>query len=238
MKRQHLKSLNQAPNWVRILFPLAVFCIPLFLLTSSIRLLTTEFYLGYQYRKLGIIEKTGLSQAELDDLTHKLLKFLISWEKFPPIDIKRGGIRKPFFASREISHLYDVQRVFKVVFAVQKITGLYLLFCLGLALFPPWRRNFGLFAFYIFIGCLISLFLISLLVLSIFFQFESFFDKFHQAFFPAGSWLFGPQDILIQLYPEQFWSNAARTTIFLTLSSTIMLGTLSGLISYRLLKKV
>lgn len=235
--------LSQAPNHndkmlQRFLFFLAAFCIPLFLLTSSIRLLTTDYYLGYQYRKLDIVEKTGLSQTELDNITHKLLKFLISSAKFPAIDIKRGSIRKPVFNSREIAHLYDVQRVFKVVFAVQKITGLYLLFCLGLALFPPWRRKFGLFAFYIFIGCLISLFLISLLVLSVFFQFGSFFDKFHQAFFLAGSWLFGPRDTLIQLYPEQFWSNAARTTIFLTLSSTIVLGTLSGLISYRLLKRI
>jgi uncharacterized membrane protein len=37
--------------------------------------------------------------------------------------------------------------------------------------------------------------------------FDAAFEAFHEAFFPPGSFLFDPRtDRLVQLFPDQFWS--------------------------------
>lgn len=210
----------------KALFPIVTICIFLFLLTSSVRLLTTNFYLQYQYQKFNIAQKAGLTRQELNNLSRGLVKFLTSSEKFP-------SLANSLFEPREISHLYDVQKLFRAVFIVQKITGIYLLLCLSLALFPPRRKNLNRFFFYIFLGCLTSIFIILFLALAIFFYFPSFFTGFHELFFKSGSWLFGPNDMLIRLYPEEFWLDSAKTLVFLTLAGAIVLSIFSGFISYR-----
>ena len=39
--------------------------------------------------------------------------------------------------------------------------------------------------------------------------FDSVFTAFHQLFFPQGNWMFAPDSLLIQIYPIQFFYDAA-----------------------------
>jgi integral membrane protein (TIGR01906 family) len=39
--------------------------------------------------------------------------------------------------------------------------------------------------------------------------FDSIFTLFHQLFFPQGNWMFSPDSLLIQIYPIQFFHDAA-----------------------------
>jgi integral membrane protein (TIGR01906 family) len=40
-------------------------------------------------------------------------------------------------------------------------------------------------------------------------HFDSVFSLFHQLFFPQGNWMFSPDSLLIQIYPAQFFYDAA-----------------------------
>lgn len=193
----------------KVLFFLSIVSLIVFLSTSSVRLLTTNYFLRYEFKKLDISEKESWSTGD------KLLKFLST-----SISYKDTGIR--LFGKKEILHLYDVKGVFKKTFLVQKISGVYLIFYLLLILLLD-RFNKKKMLKSFFIGGLILIFLIVGLFIFSFFGFDEFFTQFHQIFFAANSWIFSSSDKLIQLFPEAFWFDALMGFVLLTLIESILM---------------
>lgn len=116
------------------------------------------------------------------------------------------GNGKPAFNEREIKHMADVRRIFNILFFLTLIAILFI----GIVLF--FSRNHETdyaFLWGIKYGALLTLVILIGAVLSMIFDFDSFFLHFHYLFFEGESFLFNPEDTLIQLYPEWFWKDAA-----------------------------
>ncbi|OIO64719.1 hypothetical protein COY28_00040 [Candidatus Woesearchaeota archaeon CG_4_10_14_0_2_um_filter_57_5] len=100
--------------------------------------------------------------------------------------------------SDEAEHMVDVRRV------VERIGMLALLSLLGVVLLwkglDEWGRKLSLIVAGV-LGLATSVFLL----LAAYMSFNVFFTVFHELFFSAGSWQFGPDSVLLALYPQQYW---------------------------------
>ena len=58
--------------------------------------------------------------------------------------------------------------------------------------------------------------------------FDSVFNLFHQIFFPQGNWMFSPDSLLIQVYPSQFFKDAA----FRIFGQGFIVGNITAILSF------
>jgi integral membrane protein (TIGR01906 family) len=106
-----------------------------------------------------------------------------------------------YFEGKEAQHMQDVKKV------VMKFALLNLILTLAVATIILRLRNFTLI-YYSFIFAFILLLLIIFALY--FFDFSLLFEKFHSVLFDAGTWMFPSDDLLIKLFPLNFFSDAAR----------------------------
>ncbi|MBI4744675.1 MAG: DUF1461 domain-containing protein [Actinobacteria bacterium] len=145
----------------RGLFLLSVVSLIVFLPATSVRLLATNYFLRYEFKKLGISQKSGLSEKELELTGNKILKFLTTQVSYRDTKLK-------LFNKREALHLYDVKGIFRKTFFARKLSGAYLVIYLLIILLFDWFKNRKMLKSF-FIGSLILIFsIIGLFVFSFF----------------------------------------------------------------------
>jgi integral membrane protein (TIGR01906 family) len=113
------------------------------------------------------------------------------------------------FNIRELQHLRDVK-------AVTQIAYIAVLFSSILAVLAAYRlsRNrstirelrTGLLN-----GSILTLGIVVTIVVAAVVNWDFFFTSFHSLLFQTGTWRFAYSDMLIRLFPEQFWFDAALT---------------------------
>ncbi len=67
---------------------------------------------------------------------------------------------------------------------------------------------------------------------------DSFFTRFHQLLFPAGSWTFAYSEGLIRLFPEKFWFDVGISIGAGTLVEAVVIGAIAYLLGRRARKSV
>ena len=99
------------------------------------------------------------------------------------------------FNEQEKAHLVDVRRLLHYAEYLLELFAALFVFCA----IGNWHKTtkYG------------TILLAAILLFSATIQFDSFFTKFHQIFFPQGNWQFPPDSMLIQFYPETFFANYA-----------------------------
>ena len=147
---------------------------------------------------------TGFSSRALDETAAAVLGDLVLWRGDFDVHVSNGPIGEGVLNDAERSHMRDVRSVF---------TGFWALVLAGVAVLAlgfrraksaearaaAWRSvSGGARALAIFIA-VAGAFAV--------FAFDAAFEVFHRLFFSAGSYTFDPAtDRLVQLFPEQFWS--------------------------------
>jgi len=175
----------------------------LVLLGASIAPFLTPAFVRIEQDRVGVGALTGYTPAELDAVTGALLGDLVLWRG--DFDVSVGGA--PVLSDAERAHMRDVRGVF---------TGFWLLVAAAaVILVVAFRRNRGTEARFgswqAIVGGARAL-AIAIVVVGAFvvFAFEAAFEVFHRLFFSAGSYTFDPRtDRLVQLFPQQFWSETA-----------------------------
>ncbi len=146
---------------------------------------------------------TGYAAATLDTVTGALLSDLVLWRG--DFDVAVDGV--PSLKDVERSHMRDVRDVFSG-FWVLVLAGMAAL-AVGFRRAPgtearaaAWRSvASGARALAVAVAVAGALALVA---------FDAAFEVFHRLFFSAGSYTFDPRtDKLVQLFPEQFWSEIA-----------------------------
>jgi integral membrane protein (TIGR01906 family) len=157
----------------------------------------------FEQDRTGAGALTGYSPAQLDVVTGSLLGDVVLWQGDFAVAI--DGV--PVLKDAERSHLRDVRTVF---------TGFWLMVLAGVvtlaigfrrahamgASAAAWRavRNGAR-------GLAIGIAVAGVLVIV---AFEAAFEVFHRLFFSTGTYTFDPaRDKLVQLFPEQLWSEMA-----------------------------
>ncbi len=145
---------------------------------------------------------TGFTEDELRYVTGAIVHDLV----FGPPDfaVALPGGTTPVLSDAERSHMRDVRGVFAGFYAVAIAGALVLVAAFALARGREarallWRRlgraGTGIAIVTVVGGGL------GLLV------FDQAFTLFHEIFFPGGNWAFDPlHDKLVQIFPDQFWS--------------------------------
>jgi integral membrane protein (TIGR01906 family) len=213
-----MKMIRTAAHWLFIL------CLPLLLLTTSVRIAanSSELY-RYGFNKYDISEVTGLAPAELDKVIGGLMDYFKSNEETISLTVIKDGQPFVLFNEREVEHLRDVRGLFRLVYRVLVGTFIYAMVYIGLSYFL-WhdRRRVarGLIG-----GSGLTLALLLVLGLMIMIDFDWFFYQFHVLSFANDFWMLDPAtDYLIMLFPEGFWYDAVLFCALGTAALAVIIG--------------
>jgi integral membrane protein (TIGR01906 family) len=191
----------------------------LLIIGIGVAALFNPLFVSFEQGRAGSTAWTGYTQDELRTATEAILGNLYLGGDFAVT--VRG---EPVLDPREQAHMRDVRGVFAGFFAAVLLSAAVLLAIgwrtRGAAWFWRGARN-GAIALSIGVGVLGVVSLVA---------FDALFEVFHRIFFAGGTYLFDPRtERLVQLFPDQFWS---ETSLVL---GTILLGlaAIVGVIGHR-----
>jgi len=126
------------------------------------------------------------------------------------------------FTDEEISHLIDVKKLMQNSMFILNILILIAAISSGILFYinkELFLKNIGISAI---IGGVLTIFALILLYFSLS-NFSSVFTGFHTLFFEQGTWTFPASSLLVTLFPEQFWIDAASRILFISFISANIL---------------
>ncbi|MFQ5987779.1 MAG: TIGR01906 family membrane protein [Dehalococcoidia bacterium] len=199
---------------------LLILAIPLFLVSTNVRLLLSPSFVRYEYSKDGFPEAAGFSPEGRLSTAEATIFYLLSDKGIGFLrDLEGEG--RPTFNERELVHLVDVKVWVRRTLAGQKLSGLLIIASVAFLLFEEGSRKLPL---YILSAGLITILAVGLIGLFAYLNFDVFFVIFHRLLFVGDSWIFAPSDALIQLVPLPFWVDATRYLALLTIGEALLLG--------------
>ena len=172
----------------------------LVILGASIVPFLTPAYIRVEQDRTGVEALTGWEPAVVEHVTSSIVHDLVLGGSFSAGDVQ-------VLNDREQAHMRDVRGVFQGFFALVAVAVVVLAWTSRGAREPEaralvWRA----------VGSGARGLAVALVVAGAFalFAFDAAFEVFHRLFFSAGSYSFDPRtDRLVQLFPEQFWSETA-----------------------------
>lgn len=188
----------------------------LVLLGGSIAPFLTPAVVRFEQDRTGVGALTGYNPETLDMVTGSLLADLVLWRG----DFDARFMRHDVLSEAEKDHMRDVRAVF---------TGFWILVLAGVAVLAlgfrrargtearvaAWRSVAG--------GARALAIFIAVAGVFAVFAFDAAFEVFHRLFFSAGSYTFNPAtDRLVQLFPEQFWSEISIAVGAVVLIASIL----------------
>ncbi len=206
---------------VRFLKLLLILLLPLLLVIGSVRLLVTDQYLAFEYRKADFsADPFGFDQAQRLGYASANFRYVRNAQPLYALAGQRLG-NAPLYNDRELKHMQDVQKVYQATWWVWQI-ALNVILLAGFAL--AWRAETRLaLAAAIKWGGLLTAGLVIVVGLLAVVAWRFWFVAFHQIFFAPGTWMFEYSDTLIRLFPEKFWFDAALTLSGLSLLGGLLL---------------
>jgi Predicted membrane protein len=192
----------------------------LVILGASIATFLTPWYVRFEQDRTGVAALTGFDAAQLDGVTGSILGDLVLWRGDFATEVNDPFLVGPVLKPAERAHMRDVRGVF---------TGFWVLVLAGVAVLAVaarrtrgaearvgmWRAVRG--------GAVALAVVIAVVGVFAIFAFDAAFEVFHRLFFSGGSYTFDPAtDNLVQLFPEQFWSETAIAVGVVVLGAAIL----------------
>jgi integral membrane protein (TIGR01906 family) len=215
-----MPTVTLTRSTTRLFRALIILALPLIIVMGAVQLLITDQYLSFEYGKESFPEDPfGLSQAQR--LNYATTNFRFVREAQPIASLAAQQLEgQPAYNARELGHMQDVRKVYQAsawVWQVVLILTLMLSFTLG------WRAaTRPALASALKWGGLASAGLMGAIGLLALFAWQVWFVVFHQIFFAAGTWTFEYSDMLIRLFPDRFWFDAAMTIAGLTTGAGLL----------------
>ncbi len=194
----------------KVIYWLFVCCLPVLLVTSTIRWEINELRLyDYGFDKYQISQATGIDKLELRRVARHLIDYFNSRIDTAQITVAKGGEEFSLFNERELIHLRDVKDLIQMDYRVQMVALSLMVICVFVLIFG-FRAGWLIFVRGLFWGGIFTLGLVVVLALWALFGFEQLFILFHLVSFPNEYWILDPaRDYLIRLFPEGFFYDAA-----------------------------
>ncbi len=185
-----------------------------------------------EYRKYDRPAAIGISEDDLMATTRALLDYVA--DKWPDLRVQATilGERRQVFDDRELQHMQDVKALFLQGFRLRTRA-----LALGLAsVFLLWlltrRKAWAILARSFIRVTIAALVLVAVLVALSNLNFTGVWDQFHYTFFSNNLWQLDPDtEIMIQMFPEEFFFDAAVRVMGLFVGLMV---TMSGLAWYYL----
>jgi integral membrane protein (TIGR01906 family) len=210
------------------------FGLGLLFLVLLVNVQIVSYSVGYyqaEFAKLGQAEKLGTSMDQLALFSRHTTRYLAGLERDPNLQMMLYGEQRWLLNSREISHMQDVQKLFALA---RWLTAAGLLLLLLIAALH-WRRHTirGLLRGLVWVA-LAAILLALLGGWLISRDFTRAFDYFHMLAFTNDLWQLDPsQDQLINLLPEQFFSDAVLLVAIRSGMTLVLIALGAGIASRR-----
>ena len=191
-----------------------ILLIPILIITTAVGILATDGFLAFEYGKSSFPpDPYGFSQRERYELASYNVHYVRGHLADNALSTQMlNGV--PIYNPRELSHMLDVQAVFRAILSTGQVAFI-LLVLIGFILWQNGEKR-ALGAAIRSGGLLTSGFILFIGLLAIF-AWQFWFEAFHLLFFKPGSWLFSYTDTLIRLFPVEFWFDATLTISLLSL---------------------
>jgi integral membrane protein (TIGR01906 family) len=205
---------------------LIISLIPILILLGSVRLLVTDQFLSFEYGKTSFPpDPFGFTQRQRFILASSNIHYVSA--HLPSDELSKQILNgAPVYNSREVSHMADVQAVFQTVFRVGQ-AAFTLILLMGLILWQKGKRR--TLASAIQSGGLLTSGLILFIALLAIFSWQFWFETFHLLFFKPGSWLFSYSDVLIRLFPAEFWFDSTMMISVLSIAGGLLMALIGWL---------
>ncbi len=193
-----------------ILKILLVALFPLFLTLLCVRVAFTEKYIEFIYSKTNLPPDPMPYQLRMD-IAKLGLRSVLSHKGME--EFKNSGL----FNQREIKHMEDVKRLLKFFFSFLYVgLPIYLIGLFSL-------RDLKQIGKTLFFGSLLLELFALFVIFASLINYEWIFVAFHDLFFDPYSWRFFDEDMLIRVYPMDFWYKATLYTTLMTLFVNLFL---------------
>lgn len=201
----------------RICAVAAAVATPLVVVAAAVLLFLNPIWVGFDQDRSDAAAWTGYTPLQVHQVTGSILSDLVFGP--PKFDVALNG--QPVLDARSRAHMADVRTVLGELGLVALVAAL-LLAAAGFA--SRGRRWFWravemgaavLVVGVIVVGAAFALF------------FEQAFELFHEIFFPPGTYMFDPKtEKLVQLFPDQFWTETslALAAAVLVLAIAVVMG--------------
>lgn len=202
-----------------------IIAIPLFLITSNIRILATDAaYYRHGFRKYNAAEVTGVPLSDLDRAANDMVNYFEDDSTTLHIIVAEDGQEASLFNAKETAHMEDVKSLMRVVFRANEIS-LAVIICYITCVFI-WARQKSVrrlavealagvgVGFAVLIG--VGIFALT--------GFDAAWTRFHEIAFRNNLWELNPAtDHLIQMFPEKFWQEATYFVGGLTIAEALVI---------------
>lgn len=178
----------------------------LYSLSTSIDRVTKdkEYYFNYS-KDNNLQEYVGENQDKMNEMYSSLIDYIYEGDE---------AIIDEYFNEKEVMHMSDVHKLFKLNSFIALISSIVLLvFSIYVLIFILKDKDKNIIATtfvyirkYFFV--ILSIFILLMIIIS--FDFNSAFIKFHELFFDNDLWLLDPRtDIMIRMLPQDFFMKMA-----------------------------
>ena len=190
-----------------------ILAIPTFLVTTNVRLAFSSVQLyTYGFERYNVTRTTGLNSAQLVTVAQEIRDYFNSSEEFLDVNVVLGGEERPLFNQNEILHMRDVKGLVRGVYAVQLITGLYMVVYMAVVLAASRGRSLRRAAGLVMAGSLLTIAMVGATGLVSLVGFDFLFEQFHIISFSNDLWMLDPRhNYLTRLFTQGFFLEA---TIF------------------------
>ncbi|SHH79169.1 integral membrane protein TIGR01906 [Caloranaerobacter azorensis DSM 13643] len=210
---------------------ICIVCLPIAMLLINLEVAAFDIsFFKSKYEEYNIEDVTGISEENLMLITEKLLDYLKGKRENIIIFTEVGDKIEQVFEERELLHLKDVRELFRKGYIIKDLT---LLLSIVSLIYIFYKDRIKLKKILI-VTSLIQLILMGLLYILIYSDFYKYFTYFHKILFSNDLWLLNPKtDILIQMYPLEFFSSITYRIFVLFLSEILALLSIALLLPCR-----
>lgn len=202
----------------------AAVALPIVLAGAVVALFFNPIWVGYEQGRSQVDAITGYSPAVVASVTGGILHDVTLGP--PTFDQTANG--ELVLNARERQHMVDVHDVLLKFAAAVLIALAALVFVAARGRRTAW--------FWRAVAWSMALLTAAVVVIGAFFAvaFDAAFELFHELFFPAGTYDFDPRtNRLVQLFPDQFWSDTSIAIAILGLGAAVGIGLVARSMAHR-----
>jgi len=184
----------------RIAAVITAIATPCVIIGAAVLLFLNPIWVGFEQDRSDVARITGYTSAQVHDVTGSILSDLV----FGPPDFAAKVNGVAVLEPREQRHMVDVRTVL-ISLGLVALAATVLL--AGLMVASRGRRWFWRA---VVAGASVLIGGVIVVGVAFAFFFDQAFELFHEMFFQPGTYVFDPRtDRLVQLFPDQFWSETS-----------------------------
>ncbi len=205
----------------RIAAIVAAVATPCVIVGVAVLLFLNPVWVGFDQGRSNVDQLTGYTPAQVGDVTGSILSDLVFGP--PNFDVTIPGAAAPVLDASERGHMSDVRTVLVGLGFVALMAAILLLLVGVTGRGRRWFWRAAAAGARVLVGGVV------VVGLGFALFFDQAFEAFHEIFFAPGTYAFDPRtEKLVQLFPDQFWSETSVALAVVVLALALGVAAVCG----------